>query len=77
MSTLLPSQLRDALAFMDALEAANKSLRDEPESGGGLRLWLPNVIALRPDYPGEKPVAWLIANDFDGYDLTTEEPTNG
>lgn len=35
---------------------------------------LPNVIPLSPDYPGEAPVAWLVANDFEGYDLTTEEP---
>jgi hypothetical protein len=71
---LIPSQLRDALAYMDGLEKAIKSTAEDPKWGDGLRLWLPNVIPLSPDYHGEKPVAWLVANDFDGYDLTTEEP---
>ena len=77
MSTLIESQLSDALALMKGISAALKSLPDEPEWGGGLRLWLPKVIPLTNDYSGDDtPVAWLVANDFDGYDLSTVEPTD-
>jgi len=71
---LSDSQLADALAFMKGLKAINESLPDDPEWGGGMRLILPAVIALAPDYEGEPPVAWLTANDFNGYDLSTENP---
>lgn len=74
MSTLIPSQLRDALHYMDALEKAIATTDDKTERGGGLRLWLPAVIPLQPDYADHEPVAWLIANDFDGYDLSTVDP---
>lgn len=76
MAHLIPSQLRDALAYIDGLEKTIKSLPEEPAwDGGGLHLLLPNVIPLTTDYSGDKnPVAWLVANDFEGYDLTTEEP---
>lgn len=77
MTALIPSQLRDALAYAEGITKISEDLPLDPEWGGGLRLVLPDVIALRPDYDGEKPVAWLVANDFNGYDLTTEEPTNG
>jgi hypothetical protein len=74
MTALIPSQTRDALSFAEGIQAINEAMPNEPEWGEGMRLWLPDVIPLRPDYPGEKPVAWLIANDFNGYDLTTENP---
>ena len=73
MTTLITSQLRDVLAYIDALEAGTKALSDSPSWGGGMRLCLPAVIPLCPDYDSA-PVAWLVANDFDGYDLTTEKP---
>lgn len=76
MSTLIPSQVRDALAYMEALSNAIKNLPQGEDWGGGLRLWLPDVIPLSPDYKGEPPVAWLVANDFEGYDLATTDPTN-
>lgn len=72
---LLQSQLIDALHYMQALEAAINTTSEEPGWGNGLHLWLPNVIPLAPDYEGESPVAWLVSNDFNGYDLTTEEPS--
>jgi len=74
MNALPEPQLRDALAYMSALNDEKIGLAQEPKWGEGLRLWLPNVIALSPDYKGEEPVAWLIANDFGGYDLTTSAP---
>lgn len=74
MSTLLETQLRDALAYMAALNDDKMALSQEPKWGEGVRLWLPNVIALTPDYEGEAPVAWLVSNDFGGYDLTTTDP---
>lgn len=74
MSTLLTSQLRDALVYMEALDTEKMPLAEDGEWGQGLRLWLPNVIPLSPDYKGEGPVAWLVANDFGGYDLTTDKP---
>lgn len=74
MSTILTSQLRDALVYMDALNIEKMPLADEPSWGEGVRLWLPNVIPLSPDYRGEKPVAWLVSNDFGGYDLSTTDP---
>lgn len=78
MADLIPSHVRDALAYMDALEKATAGLPDDPEWGGGLRLILPAVIPLSTDYAEDmNPVAWLVANDFNGYDLTTKEPTNG
>jgi hypothetical protein len=78
MAELIPSQVRDALAFMDGIEKIVTALPDEPEWGGGLRLVLPAIIPLTTDYRGDRnPVAWLIANDFNGYDITTKEPTNG
>lgn len=74
MTNLIGSQLKDALAYMDALEKACENLPDDPEFGEGLRLTLPPVIPLHSDYPGEGPRAWLVANDFNGYDLATTEP---
>lgn len=74
MSTIIESQLRDALAYMSALKDEKFQLSPEPTWGEGVRLYLPNVIPLRPDYEGESPVAWLVANDFGGYDLSTENP---
>ena len=74
MSTLLETQLRDALAYMVALNDEKIGLAQEPKWGEGVRLSLPNVIPLSPDYQGEAPVAWLVANDFGGYDLTTTDP---
>ena len=71
---LMESQLKDALAYVNALNLLMESLPNEPEWQGGLRLILPDVIELRPDYPGEAPVAWLVANDVDGYDLSTVKP---
>jgi hypothetical protein len=72
--SLMQSQIEDALHYMNALSAAIKSVPEGESWGGGVRLWLPDVIPLRPDYRGEKPVAWLVANDFEGYDLTMQEP---
>ena len=77
MTVLIDSQVQDALAYMTALREVMEGRPDEPEWQGGLRLLLPVVIALRPDYPGETPVAWLVANDCDGYDLTTVDPGGG
>lgn len=74
MSTLLETQLRDALAYMAALNDEKIGLAQEPKWGEGVRLWLPDVIPLSPDCEGEAPVAWLVANDFGGYDLTTTNP---
>jgi hypothetical protein len=74
MSSLTPEQLSDAVTYIKGLVRINDELPTEPDWSEGLRLLLPDVIPLRPDYPGEKPVAWLIANDFNGYDLTTENP---
>ena len=74
MTALIESQLTDAVTFMKALRSAIESLPDDPEWGAGMRLTLPAVIPLTPDYKGERPVAWLVANHFNGYDLTTEEP---
>lgn len=74
MSSLIPSQLKDALAFIEALQDIYVKMPQEPEWSEGMRLLLPRVIPLSPDYEGEDPVAWLIANDFDGYDLSTEKP---
>lgn len=71
------TQMRDALVFAEALGAAISSLPDSPSFGGGERLYLPTVIPLRPDYPGEGPVVWLVANDFDGYDVQTSKPESG
>lgn len=72
MTTLIESQLKDALAYIRALSTIQLDPTDS--WGDGLHLVLPPVIPLRPDYDGEKPVAWLVANDFEGYDLTTEDP---
>lgn len=72
--TVIESQLRDALVYMGALDTEKMSLAEEPGWNEGLRLWLPNVIPLSPDSRGEAPVAWLVANDFGGYDLATVEP---
>lgn len=77
MTALIPSQIKDAVAFIEALQQVIESLPDDPEWGGGMRLNLPAVIPLTPDYKGEAPVAWLVANDFNGYDLTTQEPDRG
>lgn len=72
---LIETQLSDALAYMKALRDVVEGLPDEPGWGEGLRLILPEVIALRADYGGDQtPYAWLIANDFNGYDLTTSAP---
>jgi len=73
---LINSQVSDALVFMRALEIAGDDLSNLPDFGDGLRLTLPPVIPLHSDYKGEGPRAWLVANDFGGYDLTTEEPSN-
>lgn len=74
MNNIIESQLRDALCYMAALNTENMQLSEKPEWGEGVRLWLPNVIPLRPDYGDEEPVAWLVANDFGGYDLSTKDP---
>lgn len=74
MTTLIQTQLADALAYMAALDTEKMNLAEEPTWGEGVRLWLPNIIPLSPDYKGEKPVAWLVANDFGGYDLSTVQP---
>jgi hypothetical protein len=75
MTQLLRTQLADALVYMDALDTEKMPLAEEPKWGEALRLWLPSVIPLSPDYNGEAPVAWLVANDFGSYDLTTDDPT--
>lgn len=76
MTTLIEPQVSDALTYMNALQAAFDSLSKEPEWGGGLRLILPSVIPLQTDYAGDvHAVAWLVANDFGGYDLATTDPT--
>lgn len=75
MTHLIESQLSDALAYMKALHEVIKGLPDDPEWGGGLRLLLPAAIPLTTDFRGDdEPVAWLVSNDFDGYDLTTTKP---
>lgn len=77
MTALIPSQIKDAVAFIEGLQKLLEGLPDEPAWGEGMRLNLPATIPLSPDYSGERPVAWLVANDFNGYDLTTEEPASG
>lgn len=77
MAYLIASQLVDALAYMKALEDAGNAAPIEPAWGEGVRLVLPSVIPLHPDYEGEAPVAWLVANDFGGYDLSTTAPEKG
>lgn len=74
MAALIPSQLKDALVYVDVLGSVDAKLGGEPGWQGGMRLVLPNVIPLSPDAQGEGPIAWLIANDFGGYDLATENP---
>lgn len=74
MSTLIVSQMKDAIAFAEGLKALIESLPEEPRWGGGERMCLPMVIELRSDYPGDSTRAWLVANDFDGYDITTTDP---
>lgn len=74
MTTLSESQLRDALVYLAAFNTEKMPLAEQPEWGGGTRLWLPNVIPLMPDHPGESAVAWLVDNDFGGYDLSTVDP---
>jgi hypothetical protein len=77
MSTLIESQIRDALTYMEGLSAALKALPNEPAwGGGGQHLVLPAYIPLMTDSRSDiAPVAWLVANDFDGYDLTTTDPS--
>lgn len=76
MNRLIPSQIKDALAFSEGIAQLIEGLPDSPEWGGGERLVLPSVLPLRVDdgYTTE-PYAWLIANDFNGYDLTTTNPS--
>lgn len=74
MSTITTSQMQDALHIANGLANTIKTLPKGEEWGGGLRLWMPNVIALRPDYDGEGPIVWLVSNDFEGYDITTVAP---
>lgn len=74
---LIKTQLKDALHYMEGLEKMLAALSNDPEWHGGERLWFPSVIELRPDYEGEKPVAWLVGNDFGGYDLVMEDPHKG
>ena len=73
-NTIITSQMRDALAFAEALGAVIEEMPYEPGWGDGLHLVLPKVIPLRPDGYDEAPVAWLIANDSNGYDITTQKP---
>ena len=74
MNTIIPSQMRDALIWAEALGAALDSLPDEPQWGGGMHLVLPSTIPLTPDGDEGHPVAWLVVNEFNGYDLTTTQP---
>jgi hypothetical protein len=77
MANLIESQLSDALAYAKALRQANENIPDEPEWGGGLHLILPDVIPLKSDFKGDEVVyAWLVANDFNGYDLSTDNPAD-
>lgn len=71
---LIESQLRDALHYAAGLRQINETSADDPGWGEGMRLVLPEVIPLRGDYPGEPAYAWLVTNDFNGYDLTTVDP---
>lgn len=73
--SLFDSQLADALTIVKGLGVLIESLPDEPDWGEGLHLRLPTVIPLFADNTENMvPVAWLVANDFSGYDLTTEDP---
>lgn len=74
MTTLTETQLRDALAYIEVLNTLYKKLPEEPDWGDGMHLVLPKQVPLSPDFEGDKPVAWLVANDFGGYDLTTTNP---
>lgn len=75
MAQLIESQLSDALTYAKAIREAIESIPDNPEWGGGLHLLLPDTIPLKSDFRGDETVyAWLIANDFNGYDLTTDSP---
>lgn len=76
MTTLTTSQLRDALTYAEGLEKSLKVLSDDPPwDGSGLHLILPAIIPLVTDVRGDdRPVAWLIANDFNGYDISTTDP---
>lgn len=76
MTTLTKSQLVDAQIYMDLFTGLDEKLPDTPDWGDGLHLILPPVIPLKSDFPGDTHTyAWLVANDFDGYDLTTTDPT--
>ena len=78
MNRIIPSQLRDTMHFIEGLERIVSSMDDNVEWGNGLRLTLPAIIPLRSDYEEEELiVAWLVANDFGGYDLVTSDPTKG
>ncbi|MDL5351134.1 hypothetical protein [Microbacterium sp. zg-YB36] len=75
MTTLIPSQVKDALALMEGLTKIIEEMDDETEWGSGLRLILPEAIPLKADdNSSSEPVAWLVANDFNGYDLSTVKP---
>lgn len=75
MTALNTHQLKDALMYVELLQLEDK-LPDTPAWGDGNHLLLPQVIPLTSDYTGEDTVyAWLVANDFSGYDLMTEDPT--
>lgn len=76
MPALIKSQVEDALLYMSLFDGLADKLSDNPNWGDGLHLILPAVIPLRGDYRSDETVyAWLVANDFDGYDLATEDPT--
>lgn len=76
MTTLTPSQTRDAVYWMEHLGMALEQMPPEPDFGDGLRLMLPDVIPLKSDFSGDDHTyGWLVANDFNGYDLTTTDPT--
>jgi len=76
MTTLTKSQLKDALLYVELFEGIDAMLPNEPDWGDGMHLVLPSVIPLKSDFDGDDhPYAWLVANDFNGYDLTTTDPT--
>lgn len=75
MTTLIKSQLADALLYMELFAGLEEKLPDKPDWGDGMHLVLPDVIPLKSDWRSDDTVyAWLVANDFNGYDLTTENP---
>lgn len=68
------TQMKDAVILAEALGRGLDLLPNEPAWGNGEHLRLPAVIPLETDYEGEGPLAWLVANDFNGYDISTTNP---